>query len=185
MACEGVSELQKCPLDYYANQNYRAVSPCRHEGRCASSRNVARVAMGRLLRQVLAPGETQRRTVKSCGPGAATLASIPVCLCGPGNGGKRGRSPGRARSKPPNHCAGKAGMSGRYLSNPCASSTTHCTRCLRVPPAPGLPCALYPKRTQRNSKTRAKTSRGNAFCCLKARSTWKPPVVSRLRSALE
>ena len=38
-----------------------------------------------------------RRTVKSCGPGAATLASIPACLCGPGNGGNKGRSPGRAR----------------------------------------------------------------------------------------
>ena len=129
-------------LDIFANRNYFPTSPCRHEGRCASSRNVARVAMGRLLRQVLAPGETQRRTVKSCGPGAATLASIPACLCGPGNGGKRGRSPGRARSKPSNHCAGKAGMSWLYLSNPCASSTTPLHTVLRVPPAPGLPCAL-------------------------------------------
>ena len=29
-----------------------------------------------------------------------------------GDGGKRGRSPGRARKKPSNHCAGKAGMTG-------------------------------------------------------------------------
>jgi len=32
-----------------------------------------------------------------------------------GDGGKRGRSPGRARRKPSNHCAGKAGMSRLYL----------------------------------------------------------------------
>ena len=99
--------------------------------------------MGRLLRQVLAPGETQRRTVKSCGPGAATLASIPACLCGPGNGGKKGRSPGRARNKPPNHCAGKAGMSWLYLSNPCAPSYYPLHTAMRVPPAPGLLRALY------------------------------------------
>ena len=45
------------------------------------------------------PDEREPRTAKSCGPGAATLASIRP-LCGPGNGGKKGRSPGRARSKP-------------------------------------------------------------------------------------
>jgi hypothetical protein len=37
------------------------------------------------------------------------------------DGGKKRRSPGRARSKPSNHCAGKAGMSWLHLwFNPCA-----------------------------------------------------------------
>jgi len=40
------------------------------------------------------------RTAKSCGPGAATVASIPAGLCWRGNGDKNRRSPGRARSKP-------------------------------------------------------------------------------------
>ena len=39
----------------------------------------------------------------------------PSGLCGYGNGDKKGRSPGGARRKPSNHCAGKAGMSRLYL----------------------------------------------------------------------
>ncbi len=120
-------------------------SPCRHEGRFAvvTKRGAGcdgpRLASGGIFH----PTKRRRRTVKSCGPGAATLASIPACLCGPGNGGKRGRSPGRARSKPSNRCAGKVGMSWLYLSDPCAFLTTHCTRrcgCRRRPtfPAPSV-----------------------------------------------
>ena len=41
-----------------------------------------------------------------------------------GNGGKKGRFPGESTYKPSNHCAGKAGMSRLYLSNPCAFSST-------------------------------------------------------------
>ena len=37
------------------------------------------------------------RTAKSCGPGAATVASIHAGLCWQGNGDKKRRSPGRAR----------------------------------------------------------------------------------------
>jgi len=135
------SELQNILLTITQIRTIRLPSPCRHEGRCASSRNVVRVAMGRLQRQVLlwALDETLRRTVKSCGPGAATLASIPAGLCWQGNGGKKGRSPGRARSKPSNHCAGKAGLTWLYLSNPCAPSTTHCTRCCGCRRHPAFP----------------------------------------------
>jgi hypothetical protein len=56
--------------------------------------------------------ERKLRTAKSCGPGAATVASIHAGPCWRGNGDKKRRSPGRARSKPSNHCAGKAGVSG-------------------------------------------------------------------------
>ena len=41
-----------------------------------------------------------QRTAKSCGPGAATLASIHAAPWWRGNGDNKGRSPGRARSKP-------------------------------------------------------------------------------------
>ena len=49
-------------------------------------------------------------------PGATSAVS-PA-----GNGGKKGRFPGESAYKPSNHCAGKAGMSRLYLSNPCAFS---------------------------------------------------------------
>ena len=63
-----------------------------------SSRNVARVAMdaaasGELARRTKRP----QRTAKSCGPGAATVASILSGLCWRGNGDNKRRSPGRAR----------------------------------------------------------------------------------------
>ena len=68
-------------------------------------------------------------------PGA-TLAVSPA-----GNGGKKGRFPGESAYKPSNHCAGKAGMSRLYLSNPCAS-LYHLHTVLRAQSAPGFPCAL-------------------------------------------
>src|ERR1700688_4145392 len=52
------------------------------------------------------------RTAKSCGPDAPTLASSFAGFVPRDDGGKRARSPGRARNKPLNHCAGKAGCSG-------------------------------------------------------------------------
>src|SRR5689334_4390708 len=63
----------------------------------------------------------------------------PSRPCGNGNGGKKGRSPGRARRKPSNHCAGKAGMSWLYLSNPCAFFLYHCTRCCGCRRRPAFP----------------------------------------------
>jgi len=62
-----------------------------------------------------------RRTAKSCGPGARGLASSLAVMWRPdrvrasivrkATGAIVQRSPGRARHKPSNHCAGKAGMS--------------------------------------------------------------------------
>ena len=88
-------------------------SPCRHEGRFAVVTKRGAGCDGPLPASGVFACQTKRRrrTVKSCGPGAATLASIRAALWQRGNGGKRGRSPGRARNKPSNHCAGKAGMS--------------------------------------------------------------------------
>ena len=145
-------------LDSSANRNYLPPIPCRHEGRFAVVTKRGAGCDGPLPASGVLACQTKRRrrTVKSCGPGAATLASIPAGLCWRGNGGKKGRSPGRARNKPPNHCAGKAGMSWLYLSNPCASSTTPLHTVLRVPPAPDLPCALHSRGSKRNSKAQAK-----------------------------
>jgi hypothetical protein len=57
------------------------------------------------------------RTAKSCGPGAATLASIPAGLCWRGNGGKRGRSPGRVRISRKAIAWGKPGCLGCTCQN--------------------------------------------------------------------
>jgi hypothetical protein len=59
------------------------------------------------------------------------------------DGGKRNSSPGRARHKPSNHCAGKAGCSPLNLY--ARVRIVKCTLHTRpwVQRAPGLPCALY------------------------------------------
>ena len=86
------------------------------------------------------------------------------------NGGKKGRFPGESAYKPSNHCAGKAGMSRLYLSNPCAFFRYVQHTAMRAQSAPGFPCALFKKREQRDATTRTKTSRGNALGCLKIES---------------
>src|SRR5204862_2156810 len=86
------------PLDSSVKKNYIAFTrPAggtdhdRHEtlGRDAMDA----VASGGFARRT----RTLQRTAKSCGPGAATVASIRAGLCWCGNGDKKRRSPGRAR----------------------------------------------------------------------------------------
>jgi hypothetical protein len=71
--------------------------PARHEGRFAIVTNVGRDAVD-------ADGaddeRRMRRTAKSCGPDAPTLASSLRKATFTGDGGKKARSPGRARYKP-------------------------------------------------------------------------------------
>ena len=60
----------------------------------------------------------------------------PARLCRLGNGGKKGRSPGRSRISRKPVARGKPGCPGLYLSNPCASfslrsSTRQCGRSRR------------------------------------------------------
>ena len=158
--------------------------PCRHEGRFAVVTKRGAGCDGPLPASGVFACQTKRRrrTVKSCGPGAATLASIPVCLCGPGNGGKRGRSPGRARNKPSNHCAGKAGMSWLYLSNPCALFYYPLHTVLRVPPAPGLPCALYTEGANEIAKLRRKLRLENEIACSLHRHCERSEAIQLRRS---
>src|ERR1700681_3191648 len=78
------------------------------------------------------------RTAKSCGPDAPTLASSLRSCVGPtglrqnisaDDGGKRARSPGRARRKPLKPLrAGMPGDSGVLVVTRVRSTTTKCTR---------------------------------------------------------
>src|SRR5216684_7111967 len=78
------------------------------------------------------------RTAKSCGPDAPMLASSLRSRVGPtglrqdisvGDGGKRARSPGRARRKPLKPLrAGTPGDSGVLVVTRVRSTTTKCTR---------------------------------------------------------
>jgi hypothetical protein len=100
---------------------------------------------GRFGRQVIdSPGRNAaKRTAKSCGPGAATLASIPAGPCWRGNGDNKGRSPGRVRISRKPIARGRPGCLGCTCQN-----RVRCFQflhtALRVHPAPGLPCALCP-----------------------------------------
>jgi hypothetical protein len=82
------------------------------------------------------------RTAKPCGPGAPRLALSPQRRFGVlrGDGDNNVRSPGRARSKPSNHCAGKAGylrLSLWFLPRAFSTHGGHGYQSI-----PGLPCAL-------------------------------------------
>src|ERR1700742_3756983 len=82
----------------------------------------------------------------------------PSRPCGHGNGGNKGR------------CAGRAGMSWLFLSNPCAFF--HYPIAHGDAGAVGARLSLRPlfKRGPTRCKTRAKSCRGNAFGCLKTES---------------
>src|SRR5204862_5771151 len=135
-------------LDISANPNYLAASPCPQKGDASrSSRNVGAGCDGRCgVRCVKAcPAKSLRRTAKSCGPGAATVASIHAGPCWRGNGDNQRRSPGRARISRQTIARGKPGCLGctclirvRFLFS------LHTV--LRAQSAPGFPCALSSER---------------------------------------
>src|SRR5229473_3250708 len=134
------------------------------------------------------------RTAKSCGPDAPTLASSSRRLVGPtgrgqnlnplDDGGKRARSPGRARHKPLKPLrAGMPGDSG-VLVYSCAFYQFKAHTRPRVRRAPGIPhalCFLGRKRTMHNSGA---LRRGNAKLHLKPAvrraSAVRPPRVPRV-----
>ena len=59
------------------------------------------------------------------------------------DGGKRNSSPGRARYKPSNHCAGNAGVLQLYLYARVRFLCAYLHTRPRVQQAPGIPCALF------------------------------------------
>ena len=88
------------------------------------------------------------------------------------DGGKRNSSPGRARHKPSNHCAGNAGVLRLYLYARVRISLHHCTRdrgCSKHPafPAPSLEGkgSCKPRTQSRREKARSclRTSDANEF----------------------
>ena len=132
------------------------VRPARAAMRDASrsSRNVARVAM-----DAAASGGASRRTkrlqrtAKSCGPGAATVASIHAGLCWHGNGDKKRRSPGRVRISRQTIAQGRPGCLGcTWLIR--VRPFYHLHTVLRAQSAPGFPCALCQREGQRDRTTR-------------------------------
>ena len=98
-----------------ANQVHK-LAPARAtmRGRFAVVTNVGAGCDGRcgVRRDHSCPTKRWQRTAKSCGPGAATLASISAGPCQRGNGGKTGRSPGRARISRKAIARGKPGCLG-------------------------------------------------------------------------
>ena len=79
------------------------------------------------------------------------------------DGGKRNSSPGRARHKPSNHCAGKAGCSPLDLYARVRTSLCTLHTRPRVQRTPGLPCALSSWRGQATRHNSGASRRENAL----------------------
>ena len=91
-----VNLSQSAPLILTANHRLYPAHPVPLEGRIAIVMDVGRDAVD----ERCAPDESVTlRTAKSCGPDAPTLASSSR-IQSAGDGGKKARSPGRARKKP-------------------------------------------------------------------------------------
>ena len=140
--------------------------PSRLEGRWPSSRTLGRVAVdaaasgawwcwqgGPEVRERTQRADDWRGCVRQSRVVLAPVAGVKpaeerrpnrvlAILQSAGDGGKTNSSPGRARHKPSNHCAGKAGCPADTCMLVCALACAHCTRDRGCQPAPGLPCAL-------------------------------------------
>jgi hypothetical protein len=103
-----------------------------------------------------------QRTAKSCGPGAATVASIHAALWWRGNGDKNRRSPGRVRiSRKPLRGESRDVLAVPVVQPVCSFATGLSHTGLRAQSAPGFPCALIKEEGQRIGKTQAKSRREN------------------------
>jgi hypothetical protein len=118
------SAFNAIPLVQISRQKYSAwrvgqisrivplIPPRSKRGVSRSSRTWRRGAVAAWHRErIRASTSDVVRTVKPRGPGVPWLALSPQRRFGVlrGDGDNKVRSPGRARSKPSNHCAGKAG----------------------------------------------------------------------------
>src|SRR5260370_1446104 len=112
------------------------------------------------------------RTTKSCGPDAPTLASSFAEACRPNrartflnprdDGGKRARSPRRARHKPlkplRRECRVFRGTCGDYRV---LTTNAHG---LRVQRAPGVPCALFGRKIKCTARAHRVAGLERASC---------------------
>ena len=99
------------------------------------------------------------RTAKSCGPGAATVASIRAGPCWRGNGDKKRRSPGRARISRKAIAWGKPGCLGCtcLIRVRCFH---FCTRCCGRSQRPAFPAPSVREEGQRDTKPGRKPAAG-------------------------
>ncbi len=149
------SAFNAIPLVQISRQKYSAwrvgqisrivplIPPRSKRGVSRSSRTWRRGAVAAWHRErIRASTSDVVRTVKPRGPGVPWLALSPQRRFGVlrGDGDNKVRSPGRARSKPSNHCAGKAGyfrLSLWFLPRAFFTHGGHGYQSI-----PGLPCAL-------------------------------------------
>ena len=96
------------------------------------------------VRQLCCRTKRSQRTAKSCGPGAATVASI-MPACAGGNGDKKRRSPGRARISRQTIAWGRPGCLGCTCQTR-VRSFYHCTRCCGRSQRPAFPAPSVRKR---------------------------------------
>src|SRR5438309_9304825 len=124
-----------------------------------SSRSVVRVAMDACCVRCLHRTKRLQRTAKSCGPGAATLASIRPACAGAATVTIKAAHRGELEVSRQTIARGRPGCPG------CTCGLTRVHFCstpthmgLRAQSAPGLPCALY----SRGSNEFAKPGRNHA-----------------------
>src|SRR4051812_19585003 len=126
------------------------------EGRFAIVTDVEAGSGGRIESQrgsVLRRRTVQMRTAKPCGPGIPELMPAQCVDALSRKRGQESRSPGRARSKPSNHCAGKAGY---WLSLWFCRVLFCCTRTMGIGRYPVFPA---PSRCRRVSSRKARAQR--------------------------
>ena len=126
--------------------------------------------------------ERWQRTAKSCGPGAATVASSwradPA-----GDGGKKRRSPGRARISRKTIARGKPGCPGCTCSlKPVCFLSLLSHMGLRAQSAPGFPCALCQREGHKFALLRRNSRCENESACPDVRADQFSRRRRRLRS---
>jgi hypothetical protein len=160
---------QISPLRRRANQWFLFARPCARSGGAFRDRHErwVRDAMDALA----SPDERrQARTAKSCGLDASTLASSRRGSIHAGDGGKKARSPERARRKPLKPLArGKPDVFGGPAVT-CLRAFFICTQGCGCIDASGFPCAL-PSRWATCRKTRA-------ICAARTRRCVLTPVIA-------
>ena len=105
-----------------------------------------------------------QRTAKSCGPGAATLA-LRCGVFSASNGGKKGRSPGRARISRKAIARGKPGCLGCTCQNRVHSFSSFSTRRCGRSRRPAFPAPSFQERDNEDAQLGRKSRCGNERVC--------------------
>src|ERR1700754_4305307 len=162
-----VSSRQMKNILLYRNENpaYIPCIPRRHEGtKRVRHGTLARVAMDVVASvRVIAWTRRSQRTAKSCGPGAATLASIRPACAGLATVTIKAAHRGEHEVSRKAIARGKPGCLGCSCQTRVRSLYPLHT-VLRAQSAPGFPCALFSKEGQRDGRTRANQVAGMYFC---------------------